>query len=121
MKSIAIISAISLISVSAIAMQPARADMYKTDKKVVVITGLTPKSSHTIQTTNAKGKNKTRKPVMANSCGELLVTNATIYPSIIVDGKPIAPSGLPIKVHNRCKAKAMTKKLANPATSTLPN
>lgn len=119
MKLTSIIAAVSLSLVaSSLALQAARAEMYKTDKNLVVITGLTPKSSHLIQTTNAKGKTKTRKPVAANTCGELLISNGANYPTLLVDTETITPSTLPIKTHNRCKARKVTQKATTIPTTT---
>jgi hypothetical protein len=120
MKSISIISAISIGLVASLSTICAvKAEIYKTDKQAVIVTGLEPKSSHTVQTTNAKGKTNTRKPKAANSCGELLITSGAKYPTLLVDTQTISTSSLTTKVHATCKA---PKKAKVPTTSatTMP-
>ena len=121
MKSRSIISAISIGLVASFStIYAATAEIYKTDKQAVIVTGLTPKSTHTVQTTNAKGKNNTRKPKAANSCGELLITSGAKYPTLLVDTDTITTSSLPTKVHAACKAPKKQKVVSNPTTSTTP-
>jgi streptogramin lyase len=110
MKSISILSAISIGLVTSFGMVcVANAEIYKTDKQAVVMTGLDPKSTHTVQTTNAKGKTNTRKAKAANSCGELLITSGAKYPTLLVDTQTITTSSLTTKVHATCKAPKKAK------------
>ncbi len=111
MKTTSILSAISISLISFSSIATVKAETYKTDKNAVVITGLTPKSSHTVQTTTVKGKNNTRKPKLANGCGELVIAGGAKYPTLLVDTQTITTTGLPTQVHPTCKP-AKTKKAA---------
>ncbi len=108
---IALVASFSTIST-------ASAEIYKTDKQAVVVTGLEPKSTHTVQTTNAKGKTNTRKPKAANSCGELLIASGAKFPTLLVDTETVTTSTLPTKVHAACKAPK--KKVVSTTPSTTP-
>ena len=59
----------------------ATAEVYKTSKGQVVVTGLTAKQKYPIKGTNAKNKPVTRKDIAANTCGEALVNGAGKYKS----------------------------------------
>ena len=121
MTSRSIISAISIgIVASFSTIYAATAEIYKTDKQAVVMTGLEPKSSHTVQTTNAKGKTNTRKPKAANSCGELLITSGAKYPTLLVDTQTVTTSSLSTKVHAACKAPKKAKVATTSSTTTNP-
>ena len=87
----------------------ASAEIYKTSKDQVVVTDLTAKQKYEIQTVNAKGKTKKRKAVAANTCGEVIVSNAGKMKSVMVGTQSIDPATLITKVHPRCKAKKSTK------------
>ncbi len=99
------------------------AEIYKTAKNQVVVTGLTAKQQYDIQTINAKGKLRKRKPVTANTCGEILIDNGAKMKSVIVGSEKIDPATLPIKTRERCKAKkantVQTPKI-NKATRSVP-
>jgi hypothetical protein len=120
MRSTSILSIISIGLISLSSIETVKAETYKTDKNAVVVTGLTPKSTHTVQTTTAKGKNNTRKPKAANGCGELLITGGAKYPTLLVDAETITTAGLSTKVHPTCKPPKVKKGVASPATSTAP-
>jgi hypothetical protein len=121
MKAISILSAISLVLVSGFALiETVKAETYKTDKNAVVVTGLTPKSTHTVQTTTAKGKHNTRKPKAANACGELLITGGAKYPTLLVDTETVTTGSLSTKVHPACKPPKTKKVVSAPTTSTAP-
>lgn len=102
----------------------ATAEVYKTSKDQVVVTGLTAKQKYPIKGTNARNKPvTTRKDVVANSCGEALVDGAGKYKSLVVGTEKIDPATLTVKEHARCKPKktatAPTKK-SGTATKTVP-
>jgi hypothetical protein len=120
MRSTSILSVISIGLISLGSIATVKAETYKTDKNAVVVTGLTPKSTHTVQTTTAKGKNNTRKPKVANGCGELLITGGAKYPTLLVDTETITTAGLSTKVHPACKPPKTKKVVASPTTSTAP-
>ncbi len=118
MKSTSIISAIFVgLASSSMMIYAATAEIYKTDKQAVIVTGLTPKSTHTVQTTTAKGKNNTRKPKAANSCGELLISSGAKYPTLLVDTDTVTTSSLPVKVHAACKAPKKQKVVSTTTTT----
>jgi hypothetical protein len=100
------------------------AEVYKTTKNQVVVTGLTAKQQYDIQTINAKGKLRKRKPVTANTCGEVLIDNGAKMKSVIVGTEKIDPATLPTKNRTRCKAKkanAVQTPKINKATRSVPN
>ncbi len=98
------IAAFLVLSHSAIAS----AEVYKTSKGQVVVTGLTAKKSYPIQTVNAKDKPKTLKNKEANTCGEVTVDNAATYKSLVVGTEKIDPSTLSVKEHPRCNGSKKT-------------
>ncbi|PSB54687.1 hypothetical protein [Chamaesiphon polymorphus] len=101
----------------------ATAEVYKTSKDQVVVTGLTAKQKYPIKGTNAKNKPVNRKDVAANTCGEALVDGAGKYKTLIVGTEKIDPATLPVREHAKCKAKktaaATPKKKAGTATKTV--
>lgn len=98
------IAALLVLSHSAIAS----AEVYKTSKGQVVITGLTAKKSYPVQTVNAKNKAKTLKNKDANTCGEVTVDNAATYKSLVVGTEKIDPATLSTKEHPRCNGSKKT-------------
>jgi hypothetical protein len=120
MRTTSILTAISIGLISLGSIASVKAETYKTDKNAVVITGLSPKSTHNVQTTSVKGKNNTRKPKLANACGELLIVSGAKYPTLLVDAETITTAGLPTKVHPTCKAPKAKKVVANPTTLPTP-
>lgn len=98
----------------------ATAEVYKTSKDQVVVTGLTAKQKYPIKAVNAKNKPVTRKDVVANTCGEALIDGAAKYKSLVVGTETIDPATLTTKTHASCKAKktATTSKKAKKATAT---
>jgi hypothetical protein len=103
----------------------AAAEVYKTSKDQVVVTGLTAKQKYPIKAVNAKNKPVTRKDVAANTCGEALIDGAGKYKSLVVGTETIDPATLTVKTHASCKGKktattvSKTKK-ATTATTTVP-
>jgi hypothetical protein len=101
----------------------ATAEVYKTSKDQVVVTGLTAKQKYPIKGTNAKNKPVTRKDVAANGCGEALVDGAGKYKSLVVGTETIDPATLTVREHAKCKAKktaaAPAKTQKAPAASTM--
>ena len=101
----------------------ATAEVYKTSKDQVVVTGLTAKQKYPIKGTNAKNKPVKRQDVAANTCGEALVDGAGKYKTLTVGTETIDPATLTVREHAKCKAKktaaapAKTKKA--PAASTM--
>ncbi len=99
----------------------AAAEVYKTSKDQVVVTGLTAKQKYPISGVSAKNKAVKRKDVAANSCGEALVSGAGKYKSLVVGTETIDPATLTTKVHANCKAKktaTATKKIKKTTTTT---
>jgi hypothetical protein len=98
----------------------ASAEVYKTSKDQVVVTGLTAKQKYPIKGTNAKNKPVTRKDVAANTCGEALVDGAGKYKTLVVGTEKIDPATLPVREHPKCKAKktAATTPKKKPGTAT---
>lgn len=86
----------------------ATAEVYKTSKGQVIVTGLTAKKSYTVQVVNAKNKAKKLKDKDANTCGEVTVDNAVTYKSLVVGTETIDPATLAIKTHPRCHSKKAT-------------
>lgn len=103
----------------------AAAEVYKTSKDQVVVTGLTAKQKYPIKGTNAKNKPVTRKDVAANTCGEALVDGAGKYKTLVVGTEKIDPATLSVREHPKCKAKKTAaaattpKKKAGTATKTV--
>jgi hypothetical protein len=83
----------------------ASAEVYKTSKDQVVVTGLTAKQKYPIQAVNSKNKPVKRKDVAANTCGEALIDGAAKYKSLVVGTETIDPATLTVKTHPSCKAK----------------
>ena len=102
----------------------ATAEVYKTSKGQVVVTGLTAKQQYPIQVVSAKNKTRTLKSKIANGCGEVKVDNANSYKSLVVGTETIDPTTLPIKVHANCKPKktavAPKKKTTTTDATTMP-
>jgi hypothetical protein len=103
----------------------ATAEVYKTSKGQVIVTGLTAKQNYPIKLVNAKSKSKQLKDKAANGCGEVTVDNAATYKSLVVGTETIDPTTLTVKEHPRCKAKKATattattkKKTVNTSTTT---
>ncbi len=100
----------------------ASAEVYKTSKDQVVVTGLTVKQSYPITGTNAKNKPVKRKDIVANGCGEALVSGAGKYKTLTVGTETIDPATLPTKAHANCKPKKTTTAKASknkaPAATT---
>jgi predicted peptidase len=104
----------------------ASAEVYKTIKGQVVVTGLTAKQKYPVQVVNSKSKSKKLQDKVANTCGVVTVDNATKYKSLVVGTETIDPATLTTKTHARCSGKknttatAPTSKKANktPAAST---
>ena len=102
----------------------ATAEVYKTSKGQVIVTGLTSKQSYPVKTVNAKSKAGTRN-ITANTCGEALIDGAAKYKSLVVGTETIEPATLTTKVHARCNgnkkaatAPAPKKSKKSPATAT---
>ena len=101
----------------------ATAEVYKTSKGQVVVTGLTAKQKYPIKGTNAKNKPVTRKDIAANTCGEALVDGAAKYKSLVVGTETIDPATLSIREHAKCKSKKTAvapKKKSATVTTTMP-
>jgi len=130
------ISTVALATVLTLAYSTiATAEVYKTSKNQVVVTGLTAKQKYDIQTVNAKNKTGKRQ-VAANTCGEALINDATKYKSLVVNTETIDPATLPTKTHTRCNGKKNTTaqsvkqknatkmmsipEMTTPATTTTP-
>ncbi|AFY94059.1 hypothetical protein [Chamaesiphon minutus] len=119
------ISAVAIAALLAITHGSiASAEVYKTSKNQVVVTGLTAKQKYPIQGTNAKNKPVKRQDVAANTCGEALVDGAGKYKTLVVGTQKIDPTTLPVREHAKCKAKktaaaATLKKKAGTATKTV--
>jgi hypothetical protein len=97
----------------------ATAEVYKTSKDQVVVTGLTAKQKYPIKAVNSKNKSVTRKDIAANGCGEALVSGAAKYKSLVVGTETIDPATLPTKTHASCKAKkTATSKVSKTKTTT---
>jgi hypothetical protein len=100
----------------------ATAEVYKTSKDQVVVTGLTAKQKYPITGMNAKNKAVKRQDVAANGCGEALVSGAGKYKSLVVGTETIDPATLPTKTHANCKPKkttaAVSKKTKKTTTTT---
>jgi hypothetical protein len=99
----------------------AAAEVYKTSKDQVVVTGLTAKQKYPITGMNAKNKAVKRQDVAANGCGEALVSGAGKYKSLVVGTETIDPATLPTKTHANCKPKKTTtasKKTKKTTTTT---
>jgi predicted peptidase len=90
------------------------AEVYKTSKGQVIVTGLTAKQNYPVKVVNAKSKSKNLKDKTANTCGEVTVDNAATYKSLVVGTETIDPATLTVKEHPRCKA----KKISQTATTT---
>jgi hypothetical protein len=101
----------------------ATAEVYKTSKNQVVVTGLTAKQKYPIQAVNAKSKTVKRQDVAANTCGEALIDGAAKYKSLVVGTETIDPATLPTKTHANCKGKktATTVKKSQSTTGTTGN
>jgi hypothetical protein len=98
------IAASLVLSHSAIAS----AEVYKTSKDQVVVTGLTAKQKYPIQGVNAKNKPVSRKDIEANTCGEALVDGGGKYKSLVVGTEKIDPATLSTKEHPRCNGSKKT-------------
>ena len=98
------IAAFLVLSHSAIAS----AEVYKTSKDQVVVTGLTAKQKYPIKAVNAKNKPAKRQDVIANTCGEALVDGAGKYKSLVVGTETIDPATLSVKEHPRCNGSKKT-------------
>jgi hypothetical protein len=100
----------------------ATAEVYKTSKNQVVVTGLTAKQKYPITGINARNKPVKRQDVAANGCGEALVNGAGKYKSLVVGTETIDPATLTTKTHANCKPKktavAPKKKSATVTTVT---
>jgi predicted peptidase len=109
------VSVVALATILTIAnSSTSTAEVYKTSKGQVIITGLTAKQNYPVQVVNAKNKSKKLKDKSANTCGEVTVDNASTYKSLIVGTETINPTALTIKVHPRCNGKktaALKKKI----------
>jgi hypothetical protein len=106
----------------------ANAEVYKTSKDQVVVTGLTAKQKYPIKGTNAKNKPVKRQDVAANTCGEALVDGAGKYKTLVVGTETIDPATLTVREHAKCKAKKTvaapkkktTAKKVTTSTTTIP-
>jgi hypothetical protein len=100
----------------------ATAEVYKTSKDQVVVTGLTAKQKYPITGMNAKNKAVKRQDITANGCGEALVSGAGKYKSLVIGTETIDPATLTTKVHANCKPKkttaAVSKKTKKTTTTT---
>ena len=83
----------------------ASAEVYKTSKDQVVVTGLTAKQKYPIKGVNAKNKPVSRQDVAANTCGEAIVNGGAKYKSLVVGTETIDPATLTTKVRPNCKGK----------------
>ena len=122
--------ALLVLSHSAIAS----AEVYKTKKAQVIVTGLTAKQKYPIQGVNAKNKPVSRQAVEANTCGEALVDGGGKYKSLVVGTEKIDPATLSVKEHPRCNgskktatapkkkgtAKVPTGAMTVPSSTTVP-
>ncbi len=98
------ITAFLVLSHSAIAS----AEVYKTSKDQVVVTGLTARQKYPIKAVNAKNKPAKRQDVEANTCGEALINGAAKYKSLVVGTEKIDPATLTTKEHPRCNGSKKT-------------
>ena len=113
------IAALLVLSHSAIAS----AEVYKTSKGQVVVTGLTAKQKYPIKGVNGQNKPVKRQDVTANTCGEALVDGGGKYKSLVVGTEKIDPATLSIKAHPKCNggkkaATAPKKKTTVKSTTT---
>lgn len=83
----------------------ASAEVYKTSKDQVIVTGLTAKQKYPIKGVNAKNKPVNRKDIAANTCGEAIVDGGAKYKSLVVGTEMIDPATLTTKVRSNCKGK----------------
>jgi hypothetical protein len=96
----------------------ASAEVYKTSKNQVVVTGLTAKQKYPVQVVNAKNKTNKLKDKAANTCGEVTIDNAGTYKSLIVGTETIDPATLTTKTHARCNGKKSTTAKATKKKTT---
>jgi hypothetical protein len=86
----------------------AAAEVYKTSKGQVVVTGLNASQKYQIKGVTAKNKPATRKDFkdfVANKCGEAVINGAAGYKSLTVGTEAIDPATLTVKEHAKCTAK----------------
>ena len=98
------VAAFLVLSHSAIAS----AEVYKTSKDQVIVTGLTAKQKYPITGVNAKNKPVSRQDVQANTCGEALVDGGGKYESLVVGTEKIDPATLSTKEHPKCNGSKKT-------------
>jgi hypothetical protein len=77
-------------------------EAYVTKKAQVVVTGLQPKQKIDVKYKNQKGRLGQRQ-IVANRCGEALISKAGKYQSISIEGQEITPNSLKTQEHPRCK------------------
>lgn len=96
----------------------ALATPYKTTSNQVVVTGLAPRTQYTVQTTNLRDRNSTRK-ISTNGCGQALISNGTSYKRLIINNQTITTASLPTQTHQRCTPRRNTRTI-NTTTTTQP-
>jgi hypothetical protein len=104
------VSALTLVLLTALIDVTAATEsveVYKTKKDQVVLTGLKAKQKYDMQYRNAQGKNGQRQ-VKTNACGEALMSKASKFQSITINGRSIEPSALSLKEHRKCSLRRTT-------------
>lgn len=74
---------------------------YKTSTNQIVVTGMNPRQSYLIQTTDLQGKEETTN-VRSNECGYVLINNGSIYQRITINSQTIRPDALSTRVYPGC-------------------
>lgn len=74
---------------------------YKTSANQIVVTGLNPRQSYLVQTTDLEGKEGTTN-VRTNECGYVVLNNASIYQRITINNQTIRPNALSTRGYPNC-------------------
>lgn len=74
---------------------------YKTSSNEIVVTGLNPRQSYLVQTTNIQGKEDTIN-VSSNECGYAIISNGLVYQRITINNQTIRPDTLSTRTYPSC-------------------
>lgn len=74
---------------------------YKTSANQIVVTGLNPRQSYLVQTTDLQGKEGTTN-LRSNECGYVIIDNGSIYQRITLNNQTIRPDALSTRAYPNC-------------------
>lgn len=74
---------------------------YKTSGNQIVVTGLNPRQTYSVQTTDNQGR-EGYTSVTSNECGYVVINNGSIYQRLTINSQTIRPEALSSRGYPNC-------------------